>query len=160
VSSASEWVEGYSEKYQRTSWKNSVTGKTTYSKPAGWTAPSAVAGSAAGVAQGSGTVRAIARVAFTTAADEGDLQSPLHRAPERCLLQLSGTQQTTEIAVLRFQDAFVRARRARLIGNSTGDADSSAAEHSVEQATEVEQTFKLADLRSLICNEVRSVIFV
>jgi hypothetical protein len=157
ASSASEWVEGYSEKYQRPSWKNSVTGKTTYTKPAGWTAPSAASGSAAGVAQGAGSVRAIARVAFTTAADEGDLECPLHRAPERCLLQLSGTQQTTEIAVLRFQQTFVRARRARLIGNSTGDADINAAELSVEQATEVEQTFKLADLRSLICNEVRLI---
>jgi hypothetical protein len=143
---AGEWVESYSEKHSRPCWKSNITGKTTYTKPAGF-ASSSAGGAGASASASTAHTRSVVKFAFTHAAEESRLESPLRSAPQRRLLQLRGALHAAELDVLQFQDEFVRSRRA------TSAAAGTASD--IEHATLLVHSFKLSGLRSVICNEVR-----
>ena len=176
TTAADVWVESYSEKYKRTCWKNTITNKTTYTKPLNWSLPTTTETGNSTTAVSSSnvdtaTMKAVINLSYSTALTESDLTQQAYNTSnsnssttyERRLLHLRYSSSTTssttsnnsmndsiELDILKFTSECLQSARLRAAPSSSSTA---------MPKTEVVRSFRLHSIRSLLCNQVRDRVY-
>lgn len=167
TTAADVWVESYSEKYKRTCWKNTITNKTTYTKPLNWSRPTTTeTGNSTAVSSSNvdtATMKAVINLSYSTALTESDLTQQAYNSStyERRLLHLRYSSSSTtssnsmndsiELDILKFTSECLQSARLRAAPSSSSTA---------MPKTEVVRSFRLNSIRSLLCNQVRDRVYI
>jgi hypothetical protein len=146
---ASDWVAGFNEKHQRKFWKNKATGETTWKDPTKGASASTAAAAPARVSTAPPAMKCVVHAVGAEGDTTVDAKNALllKHVQERLLLQLSGSNSSTEIEFLRFSDKFRKSRYSPAVGLDACTLD--------ESSVLSVQKFNLSKLQAISCNMVR-----